>query len=429
MAQSNILFIITDQQFAEAMSCAGNSDLHTPAMDRLAETGIRFNRSYCSHPLCGPSRASFITGLYPHQNGVIGNKIPLNPDLKNKTLGVLMGSASYDCVLSGKWHVPGVSPEELGFEVICGARDDEVSHRSLDFLKRERNNPFFLIASFLNPHDICQWARSQPLPQGPINETVSLEKCPNLPSNYPIQPFSPDILEMLRRINPRVYSTLEFTDEDWRRLRYAYYRLIEKVDSEIGILLDGLCSLGLEEDTLIIFTSDHGDGHGAHHWNQKTSLYEECIRIPFIVSQKGITKAGEVDNTHLVSLGLDLLPTCCEVAGIEVPDSLEGLSLKSLIGGCPPDFWRDELVVETEIDIGSGPGGSGHSRALLGSRYKYSAYPMGRYREQLVDLWDDPGEMVNLAINDRYNVELAEHRSRLRAWCGKTNDPFYKFCL
>ena len=194
--------------------------------------------------------------------------------------------------------------------------------------------------------------------------------------------------------SPRL-STLEYTEDDWRRLRFYYYRLCEKVDAEIGVLLNGLRDLGLEEETYIIFTSDHGDGHGAHNWNQKTSLYEEVINIPFIISHKGVTGAGSVDDTHLVSLGLDLLPTLCDVGGASVPAGLEGLSLRPLAEGNAPDEWRRELVVETIMDIGTGPGGGGASRAVLTDHYKYSAYPMGRYREQLVDLQTDPGEMVN----------------------------------
>ena len=425
----NILFIITDQQYAGAMSCAGNPDVYTPNMDRLAATGVRFTRAYGTHPLCGPQRASFMTGLFPHQNGAISNNTPIKPEYKGRTLGNLLADAGYDCALSGKWHVPGTTPEESGLEVICGSRDDEVPLRSIEFMQRGRDNPFFLFASFLNPHDICQVARNQPLPQGPVPEPATVEECPNLPANFAIPPYSPDILQMLRQANRRVYPTIEYTEDDWRRLRFYYYRLCEKVDAEIGVLLNGLRDLGLEGETYIVFTSDHGDGHGAHQWNQKTSLYEEVINVPFIISHKGVTRAGSVDNTHLVSLGLDLLPTLCDVGGASVPEALEGLSLRPLAEGDAPDDWRRALVVETIMDIGAGPGGSAVSRAVLTGRYKYSAYPMGRYREQLVDLQADPGEMVNLAVNARFKDELDDHRRRLRAWCEETEDEFLRFCL
>lgn len=425
----NILFIITDQQYAGAMSCAGNPDVHTPHMDSLAESGVRFTRAYGTHPLCGPQRASFMTGLYPHQNGAISNDTPIHSDLKGKTLGNALKDAGYDCALSGKWHVPGTTPEESGLEVICGTRDDQVPLRAIEFMKRERDNPFFLFTSFINPHDICQVARSQPLPQGPVPEPKTIEECPSLPANYAIPPYAPDMLQMLRQASPRIYPTLDFNDDDWRRLRFLYYRLCEKVDAEIGVLLNGLRELGLEENTYIVFTSDHGDGHGAHHWNQKTSFYEEVINIPFIISHKGVTQGGTVNDTNLVSLGLDLLPTLCEVGGAKVPDQAEGLSLCPLAEGKDPESWREHLIVETEINIGSGPGGGGASRAVLTQDHKYSLYTMGRYREQLVNLKDDPGEMVNLAVNSNFQNELEEHRTLLRNWCQKTEDPFLNMCL
>ena len=137
----NILFIITDQQYAGAMSCAGNPDVYTPNMDSLAATGVRFTRAYCTQPLCAPQRASFMTGLFPHQNGAISNNTPIKPEYKGRTLGNLLADAGYDCALSGKWHVPGTTPEESGLEVICGSRDDEVPLRSIEFMQRDRDIP------------------------------------------------------------------------------------------------------------------------------------------------------------------------------------------------------------------------------------------------------------------------------------------------
>ena len=163
--QPNILFIITDQQYAGAMSCAGNPDVHTPNMDSLAESGVRFTRAYCTHPLCGPQRASFMTGTFPHINGSTSNGTPIKPEFVGKTLGNALSDAGYDCALSGKWHVKGTEPEECGLEVIAPSRDNEVSLAGVEFMKRDRDKPFFLFASYLNPHDICQVARNQPLPQ------------------------------------------------------------------------------------------------------------------------------------------------------------------------------------------------------------------------------------------------------------------------
>ena len=242
----NILFIITDQQYAGAMSCAGNPDVYTPNMDSLAETGVRFTRAYCTHPLCGPQRASFMTGLFPHQNGAISNNTPINPEYKGRTLGNLLADAGYDCALSGKWHVPGTTPAESGLEVICGNRDDEVPLRSIEFMQRDRDNPFFLFASFLNPHDICQVARNQPLPQGPVPEPATVEECPNLPANFAIPPYSPDILQMLRQANRRGLSHHRIHR---RRLATAAILLLSPVRKK-SMLKSACCSMACATSAL-----------------------------------------------------------------------------------------------------------------------------------------------------------------------------------
>ena len=426
----NILFICTDQQAASTMSCAGNPDIRTPAMDSLAENGVRFEQAYCTQPLCCPARASFATGLMPHQTGVVSNDTRMREDLHKRAAGSLFRDSGYDCAYAGKWHIPGPSPDDLGFQALSGKGDASVSPSCLEFLSGPREKPFLLVASYVNPHDICQWARSQPLPEGPIPEATALETCPSLPTNFPAAPFSPDMLRFEQEANPRIYPALDWPDEHWRRYRYAYYRLVEKVDAEIGVLLDGLRQAGLEEDTLIVFSSDHGDGHGAHKWNQKTAFYEECIRLPLIVSLKGVTRPGATDRAHLVSLGLDLIPTICDFAGIEPPAGLEGLSLRGLAEGREPASWRDQLAVETYLDLGLGSGGvQSMARAMRTQRFKYSVYAMGRHREQLVDLEADPGEMVNLALDAGYREVLSDHRRRLLEHCRATDDPFERLCM
>ena len=200
------------------------------------------------------------------------------------------------------------------------------------------------------------------------------------------------------------------------------------MDAEIERLLEALRDSGQEENTVVIFTSDHGDGHGAHRWNQKTILYEEEVRVPLIVNWPGSTRAGHADSTHLVSTGLDLIPTMCDYAGIEPPAELRGRSIRPLAEGVVPDSWRSSLAVETALLFGSGdaaiPG-----RMLRSPRFKYVAYAEGKLREQLFDLENDPGEMQNLAVESGWEDTRQEHRSLLADWCRENHDPALELFL
>jgi len=417
----NILWLLTDQQSALAMSCAGNSDLRTPAMDRLAAGGVRFERAYCTQPLCTPARASLFTGLMPRDCGCPRNGQAIREETRPRELGRLLADAGYDCYYGGKWHVPQVAmPEDNdhGFHVICGFNDARLADASTGCLARiaaqplEQRRPFFLVASFDNPHTICEWARSMALPWGSIGEPPPPVECPNLPPNFMPAPFEPEIIRVEQAANWGIYPYRERSPEDWRQLRWAYYRLVEKVDSEIGRILGALETRGLAENTVVVFTSDHGDGHGAHQWNQKSALFEEIVRVPLIIRAPA-ARPGTVSRSDLVSTGLDLLPTVCDYAGVTPPGGLSGRSLRPLVEARPgaSESPRKALFLETVFDGVRGFETQG--RAVRTARHKYSVYDRGRYREQLVDLDADPGEMVNLAVERRHVDVLAEHRRLL----------------
>ncbi len=420
MTRPNILYIFTDQQSADATSCAGNPELETPALDRLAASGVRFERAYCTYPLCTPARASMFTGRMPHEVGITDNGMPIEEAFREQELGHLLSAAGYECAYGGKWHIPEIAvPDGHGFERICGFDDVELPRRCAQFLARRRDRPFFLVASFDNPHNICEWRREQPVPWGPIGDPPRVEDCPPLPPNYAVPPFEPQVIREAVRRDPQVYAQADYSDEQWRRYRWAYNRLVEKVDRGIGQMLDALRESGLQETTLVIFSSDHGDHQGAHHLSQKSIFYEEAARVPFIVSLNGMTEPGLVDRDHLVSNGLDLFSTVCDFAGVEPPEGLAGRSLRPILAGEDTPEWRDHLVCETRFpEIGC------DGRMVVTDRYKYIAYSWGSYREQLFDLQTDAGEMVNLALSSRHRDVLHRHRQLLREWCAATDDNF-----
>jgi len=438
----NILFIMTDQQHAGMMSCTSNKWLRTPAMDRLSASGIRFERAYACNPVCVPSRFSLQTGLMPSaigmgQNGDSG-QAAVTETMVQQSLGRLFQKAGYETLYGGKVHLPrkmkGV--ENLGYRNLTGDSRRGLADACAEFIKGQHTKPFFLFASFINPHDICymainDFARTQA--KAPVGNTDSKtceavldrarktadvnafvqEHCPPLPENHGVPEAEPECITQnyVRARSFRAYIRQNWTENQWRLHRWAYCRLTEMVDKEIGTLLDALRQAGMEDNTLIVFTSDHGDMDSAHKMEHKSVLYEESVRVPFIMSYRGKIPQGGLDDTHLVSNGLDLLPTLCDYAGIETPEGLPGRSLRPWAEQKDTKQWRDFLVSESQ-----------NGRMLRTARFKYCIYDSGTHREQLIDLKNDPGEMKNLAELEDYRDVLDNHRRLLQGWVERTGD-------
>lgn len=417
----NVLLVMTDQQSAHMLGCSGNREVRTPHLDRLADEGARFDRAYVTFPLCVPSRTSMMTGMYPHQLDVHTNAPAAEPpEIRGPAaLPRILQAAGYRTGHAGKWHATRASAEvDDGFDWVHEFGDENLVEAVSGFLEAGQGDerPFFLVASFDDPHTICEFARNQPSYYGELPEG-DLATAPNLPANFGRQPFEPEAVRAEQEAAPFMYGTLGYTPDDWRLYRQAYARLVERADGRVGQLLAELERLDAAEDTLVIFTSDHGDGDAAHAWNQKTALYEETIRVPLLVRWPGRVGAGD-RTSALVSTGLDLLPTICEAVGVPVPDELPGRSVLNAL--MAPDPQRDHVIVET--GFGSGPRPRTSGRAVIGPRYKYVVYSWGRHREQLYDLQTDPGEQVNLAVQARHEGKLEEFRRLLLTWCLETDD-------
>ena len=307
----NIILIITDQQTASAMSCAGNPYVATPGMDMLAQDGVRFNRSYVTYPLSGPSRASLMTGRMPVEIGVKDNGGELADEYMQNNFGFMASRAGYDCLYAGKWHAPelvNIPEEGTGFEKVCNMDDRTLVESCIPHLEKKREKPLFLVASFLNPHEICEFARDEALHYGRLPK-ADISECPPLPYNAAIPAYYPEAITLHRRWVPKSYPTELYTDDDWRRYLYAYYRLVERVDKEVVRLITELKKNNLYDNSLILFMSDHGDGVGAHRANQKRVLQEEIIRVPFIVKPPHNKTKGVVNEDALISVNLDIYQT------------------------------------------------------------------------------------------------------------------------
>jgi len=418
------------------MGCAGNPHLDTPALDRLAAESVRFERAYCTNPVCVPSRFSLMTGQMPSEINLRSNDdshIMSIPDhITHSGLGHIMKNAGYDVAYAGKQHLPKMHAEDLGFDVITKDERDELATTCADHIQQERDKPFFLVASFINPHDICYMAirehaeveSSKRILENGKTEVATLEEAlrlpegatdamlPPLPPNYEPQQDEPEIIQALLEQRPfKKNARNNWSDRQWRLHRWAYCRLTERVDRQIGVVLDALRKSGKDRDTLIIFSSDHGDLDGAHRLEHKTAFYEEACRIPLLVRPAGGLPGGRVDRTHLVSNGLDLLPTLCDYAGAMVPDGRIGQSIRPLVEEQTPEFWRTHIPVESEF-----------GRMIISNNFKYMLYDEGENHEQLIDLQKDPGEMRN-ALSDPDLADIVQHHRVLfaRHYSGTNN--------
>lgn len=427
----NILVIMTDQQTADAMSNAGNKDLHTPAMDQLAANGVRFTRAYCAQPLCTPSRSAIFSGKMPFETGFIGNAPEKDGQWPDSLLmmGAILKNGGYQTGYVGKWHLP-VPAEKIGqhgFEFIRNTKFQDYNDAATpsfcaQFIKEHKDKPFLLVASFLNPHDICEWARGDALKMDVLAAAPPPAECPQLPANWAIPANEPKIVREQQSSNIRTYPSVNWTGDQWRQYRWAYNRLVEKVDQYIEMVLASLKKYGVEKNTIILFTADHGDGYAAHSWNQKQILYEESARVPFIISKLGSWKPRT--DASLVCNGTDMIPTICGLTGVSAPTYLKGADISKRLNN-PAAKLRDTLVIETDFaDNETLLGISG--RAVITSNFKYIIYNKGQIREQLFDLGNDPGEMDNLAVKPPYKRQLEQMNRYLKAWCKKNGDPFGK---
>ena len=423
----NILFINTDQQTWDAVSAYGNTHIHTPGIDRLHRNGISFIKSYCTDPVCAPARASWVSGIYTSENGVCFNGGQMHEDIPD--LGQVLNANGYYAAHCGKWHVDGRSMRDSFENLYYGKRDigaslgeyyDRVStHAVIDFIDSyDGSRPFYLQVGLVNPHDICEYQHNhehKTIP-GPIEQGIASDaQLPPLPSNFHYDERETAMQQVARRgENPLFHSAIlngiqDWTELQWRFMIWNHYRFTEAADRQIELMINALDSSRFRDNTLIIFSVDHGESNGSHRMFQKFTLYEESIHVPFIITDLNgafLPQKGIFDQRHFVS-GVDFAPTVLDYAGVDVPHEVQGRSLRPLVEGSGNEGWREFAYVESNF----------WARAIVTDRYKYimdyrpnpddigtGVIPPGPDThavgsEALFDIESDHGETNNLAAN------------------------------
>jgi len=470
----NLLFIFTDEQRADTMAAYGNRWVQTPNLNRLAEESVVFENAYVTQPVCTPSRSTIMTGLYPHTTGCLNNNVPLRPETPTIAEMVpgdyirgyygkwhlgdeifaqhgftdwvsiedmyrpyyskpeyLRELSSYHHFLVGLGYTPGV--ESLGAKVFRrskAARLPEphtkagfLGEQAARFIRTHRADPFMLFVNFLEPH--------MPF-TGPLDGMYD-------PAGLPVGP------QFLQRPGPNTlryhrlmsdwYAQREFggpdlrTEAGWRTIRARYHGLVTLVDRAVGRILAALRDSGLDENTIVVFTSDHGDMMGDHRLLAKCVMYEEALKVPLLVRAPGSSPrrvGGRVSQ-------VDLVPTLLELLDQPVPPGLEGRSRADAIRGAGRldgdvivewqgvDAWPDRSyspdISEAEYREVTGQ----PMRTIISpDGWKLTLSPVDR--GELYDLNRDPVELNNLIDEPAQAGRIRDLAGRLRAWQKATND-------
>lgn len=435
----NILLIVTDQQSYNAVSAlaTGNKSFcQTPNIDRLVKKGISFTQTYCANPVSVASRFSLFTGMYGGQYGVRNNLCPAADEaairemLQVNGMGNVFRQGGYETVYGGKVHLPFAgesgskftAPASYGFDTYLTKDErEELGHITASFIKNRKaeDKPMLLVASFLNPHDICLEGSTNLSSEIKGNkpektETVRMLRervaaidsihfyrnlAPQLPSNFARTLGYPDTKCLRKRF-------LDLPDWYWRKYRWTYAELVKMVDDSIGEILDALdANPELKRNTVVVFTSDHGEMQGAHQTMGKSMPYDECQRVPLIFSGANVRSGGMTKDIPVCN-GVDLLPTLCELAGISLPGRMDGVSLAPSIGKTKrtTEAKRDYIYMESETFV-----------SIVKGNYKYILFDGDGNREML--FLKDSGEAKN--IIGEHPAEASELRSIAQSHVGK----------
>lgn len=437
----NVLFIISDDLTATALSCYGNEVCETPNIDRLAARGTRFTRAYCQGTYCGPSRASFLSGYYPHAINMLGYKTP-RPAIGDRATwpqhfknagyytarvskifhmgvpgGIEQGTDGEDDPASWterfnskgpEWRAPGEGETLEGNPdgkkpvvggntfVVVEADGDDLVHsdgrtaaKACELIAGHQDGPFFLGVGFVRPHVPFVAPKSYYGPFLPYDGMTLPEKVDDDWQDIPKAGIN--------------YKTSKNMKMDVRRQKKAvggYYASVAYMDAQVGKVLDALTKAGLDEKTIVIFTSDHGYHLGEHDFWAKVSLHEESARVPLIISVPG--KKPAVCNS-LVEL-LDLYPTLSTLCGLEVQSRLQGKDISPMLDD------PGHAVREAAFSV-NGPG-----FLLREDRWAYIQYgEKGERGIELFDMQEDPQQYTNLADSPEHQAVVNEFRAKMAA--------------
>ena len=466
----NILFLMTDQHNHSVMGCAGNPIVKTPNLDRLANEGARFTNAICATPFCSPTRASLITGRWPHTHGVVTNVKPRMKGLTDRVVATeqLLFDKGYQTSQMGKWHLGEVSdlrcyrgeegkklskdrfaaflkgvprdgwPKPREGEVrmedeICGIPEIAEFHKEWLSVERRSGRNLCRVGRLLRPREYTfeSWLADRCIdlikkhrdkrfmmtwsvgpPHAPWIAPEPYYSMYN-PAKMPLPPSWNDHPTVYRDSRAAELGRV-LCEKGVREYLRCYYGQVTMVDWCVGRILDALAKEGLERNTLVLYLSDHGDMQAGHGMVGKSvrACYEETVRVPLIIRYPRAIKVGTVIDAHANSV--DIMPTLLDYAGQPIPKGVQGRSLKPLLEGQASDDDRPGFCER-------GKGDKLYNRMIRTGEWKYTVFSDGR--RELFDLEKDPHEMSNLADSSGHKSQITRLHKQLTQHMEETDDP------
>jgi len=483
MRRPNLLFLYTDEQAFNTLAAYGNQRIQMPNLNRLAGQSVVFDRAYVTQPVCTPSRSTLLTGLYPHTNGCTANNVPLRGE--TPCLPEMLANGRYVTGHFGKWHLGDELFAQHGFDQwvsiedmynryfgegrdpdatssyhdfliangFCPANGERfgrgqaarlpeamgkpafLARRASAFIRAHQAAPFILYVNFLEPH----------MPYfGPRDDQYDPAEVP-LPANFDAEPGAAQPLKtrvFAEAYRQRGHSGMPLrTREDWQRIIANYWGLCSLVDTHVGIILDTVEACGLGDNTIVVFTSDHGDMMGSHRLLAKCVMFEEAIRVPLMIRLPGRDRGKHVRGP--VSQ-IDIVPTLLDLLGGAAPGHLQGESLREIIEGRYVSRERNVFVEWNGSDTGVVGDAAGTVRmpgrfsgvvsrddlagavtdpvrtVITHDGWKLNQSPRGEH--ELYNLTRDPGETENLFGQEKYESVIDRLSDMIRQWRKRTGD-------
>lgn len=418
----NVIFIFADEHRYQSLSFTEMPQVRTPVLARMAQEGFMFHQCVSNYPVCSPYRGMLMTGRWPWQTGIIDNDLNLRDD--EFTLGDAFKGAGYRTAYIGKWHLGGTRAEPFGFDhsliwtgtnthydkslyhpeagkPVCpeGYNATRMTDQAVEYIKNAGTTPFFLMLSLNPPHS--QFTDAPPSKRA-LYPDGSLPYRPNVTLD------GPDDGHISKKNGTPYYE--------------GYHAHISAVDEEVGRILETVAQSERGNDTIIIYTSDHGSQFGSHGIGSKRQPYEESVRIPFIAYAPGRIPSG--GSSQALMGATDVMPTLCGLANIPTPASCSGQDFSGHILGTSGPEPDAQLIMHISKENASG--GDSHPaplfRGIRTRRYTYTINEKGPFH--LFDNREDPYQMRNLANIPEYASLRQELHARLKELLAKAEDPF-----